>query len=61
MDKETKKWLSISFASGVAFSSAIFFSYLLYKLNKKNQDPRIKEVKDLIEEAERLINLGKKK
>jgi len=60
MDKDMRKWFVISLLCGACVSSITFFTYLIYKTGKK-QDPRIKEVNQLIEEAERLINQSRKK
>lgn len=60
MDKDLRRWFLISLSAGASLSMVMFLTYYIYKINKKN-DPRIKEVTSLIHEAERLINLGKKK
>ncbi|MBI2251946.1 MAG: hypothetical protein HYU63_04245 [Armatimonadetes bacterium] len=42
----------------VAFATSYLLIYYLRELSQ-SKDPRVKQVKELIEEAERLINLGK--
>ena len=60
MKKDTFLWLTIGLGMGMLVSAALTYKYYQDEARHK-QDPRMKRVEDLLEEAEQLLSVGRKK
>ncbi len=59
MKKETFLWLTIGFGVGMLVSATM--TYKVYADEaRRSRDPRQKKVEELLDEAERLLDMGKK-
>lgn len=59
MKKDTFLWLTIGF--GVGMLTSAVFTYKMYEDDRRyREDPRQEKIQDLLEEAERLLNMGRK-
>lgn len=60
MKKDTFLWLTIGLGVGMLVSAALTYKHYQDEARYK-QDPRMKRVEDLLEEAEQLLSEGRKK
>ena len=59
MKKETFLWLTIGLGIGMLTSAVITYKFYMDE-QKRRQDPRLKRVEKLLDEAEQLLDAGKK-
>ncbi|MCE1245096.1 MAG: hypothetical protein LWY06_00460 [Firmicutes bacterium] len=59
MKKETFLWLTIGLGVGMLTSAVFAYKYYSDE-DRRRRDPRMKRVEELLEEAEMLLNKGKK-
>jgi len=57
--KETFLWLTIGLGIGMLTSAVVTYKFYMDE-QKRRQDPRLKRVEKLLDEAEQLLDAGKK-
>jgi len=59
MKKETFLWLTVGLGVGLIISAAFTYKFYSDEFDRR-KDPRRQRVEELLGEAERLLNMGKK-
>lgn len=59
MKKDTFLWLTIGLGIGMLTSAVITYKFYMDE-QKKRQDPRLKRIEKLLDEAEQMLDVGKK-
>lgn len=59
MKKETFLWLTIGFGVGMLVSASMTYKFYSDEAGRR-RDPRRKKVEELLDEAERLLDMGKR-
>lgn len=59
MKKDTFLWLTIGLGIGMLTSAVITYKFYMDE-QKRRQDPRLKRIEKLLDEAEQMLDVGKK-